>query len=244
MTVPHALEPMSPSSLVIFDCDGVLVDSEPLQIQALLDVAAPLGFSMPLVAAVERFRGAKMADIVAAVEGQMGSAVQPDFVARVRARQAEVFARELRAVDGVREAILAIPLARCVASSGPLEKIRLSLAITGLLDLFGDNLFSAYAIGRWKPDPGLFLHAAARMGVAPADCVVVEDSVLGVQAGVAAGMRVLGYADEARGASLAAAGAEVFVAMRELPDRILGRARRRRLLRRALEWMRRPWSGP
>jgi HAD superfamily hydrolase (TIGR01509 family) len=216
---------MNPSSLVIFDCDGVLVDSEPLQIQALLDVAAPLGFSMPLVAAVERFRGAKMADVVAVVEGQIGTAVPPDFVPRVRARQAEAFARELRAVEGVREAILAIPVARCVASSGPLEKIHLSLTITGLLDLFGDNLFSAYTIGRWKPDPGLFLHAAARMGVAPGDCVVVEDSVLGVQAGVAAGMRVLGYADEGRRASLAAAGAEVFVAMRELPGRIRGPGR-------------------
>jgi len=111
-----------------------------------------------------------------------------------------------------------------VASSGPVEKIRLSLTITGLLDRFGDRIFSSYEIGSWKPEPDLFLHAAKSMGASPGETVVVEDSVLGVRAGVAAGMRVLGFADDARAAVLAGAGAEVFRAMSELPRLILGPA--------------------
>ena len=208
-------------ALVIFDCDGVLVDSEPLQIQALLDVAAKLGFSMPHAAAVERFRGASMAEVVRVVEEQIGRATPAAFVPDVRAHQAVVFGRSLRAIDGVREAIEAIPLPRCVASSGPLDKIRLSLQLTGLHAFFGDHLFSAYDVGSWKPAPGLFLHAAARMGAAPGDCIVIEDSVVGVQAGVAAGMRVLGYAGPDRAGELAAAGAHVFGAMSGLPRLVL-----------------------
>jgi HAD superfamily hydrolase (TIGR01509 family) len=209
------------TSLVIFDCDGVLVDSEALGLRALLDVAAPLGFEMPLETAVDRFRGAKMGDVVNAIEAQIGAATPAGFVADVRAHQADVFARELRAVDGVHDALARLPVPRCVASSGPLEKIRRSLMMTGLLEAFADRIFSAYEIGRWKPEPDLFLHAADRMGAAPSDTVVVEDSVLGVQAGVAAGMRVLGFAAGARAVALAAAGAEVFGAMRDLPALVL-----------------------
>lgn len=213
---------MRPPSLVIFDCDGVLVDSEPLQLRALLDVAATVGFVMSLPTAIDRFRGAKMADVVRTIEEQIGHPTPADFVTTVRARQAEAFARELRAVDGVREALERLPMPCCVASSGPVEKVRLSLTITGLLDRFADHIFSSYQIGSWKPEPGLFLHAAASMGFAPKETVVVEDSILGVRAGVAARMRVLGYADRARAPELAAAGAEVFAAMSDLPGLILG----------------------
>ena len=216
------MTPLNPPSLVIFDCDGVLVDSEPIQLRALLDVAATVGFSMSLPAAIQRFRGAKMADVVRTIEEQIGGPTPADFVATVRARQAEVFARELRPVDGVREAIERLPMPCCVASSGPVEKIRLSLTITGLLDRFGDHIFSSYEIGSWKPEPDLFLHAAASMGFPPEETLVVEDSILGVRAGVAAHMRVLGYADEARAPELAAAGAQVFAAMSALPGLILG----------------------
>jgi HAD superfamily hydrolase (TIGR01509 family) len=209
------------TSLIIFDCDGVLVDSEALQIRALLEVAAPLGFQMPLEDAVERFRGAKMANVVSAIEARIGAATPARFVADVRARQADAFARELRPVDGIHDALARLPVPRCVASSGPLEKIRLSLTITGLLDAFGDRIFSAYEIDSWKPEPDLFLYAAERMGAAPSDTVVVEDSLLGVQAGVAAGMRVFGFAEGARAVALAAAGAEVFGAMRDLPALVL-----------------------
>ncbi len=215
---------MSGSSLVIFDCDGVLVDSEPLQLQALLDVAATVGFVLPLPEAIDRFRGAKMADVVRFIEERIGRPTPADFVSSVRARQAEAFVRELRPVEGVRDAIDRLPVPRCVASSGPVEKIRLSLTITGLLDRFGDRIFSSYEIGSWKPEPDLFLHAAKSMGASPGETVVVEDSVLGVRAGVAAGMRVLGFADDARAAVLAGAGAEVFRAMSELPRLILGPA--------------------
>lgn len=216
---------MSPTapSLVIFDCDGVLVDSEEIQTRLLLELAGELGFSLPTAEALERFRGAKMADVVRLIEEQIGRPTPADFVQTVRQRQAEVFASELRAVDGIHAALARLPLARCVASSGPAEKIHHSLALTGLADSFGDHIFSSYDIGSWKPAPDLFLHAARRMGAAPHECVVVEDSVVGVQAGVAAGMRVLGFAPAgSRGLALVDAGAEVFSDMDRLPALILG----------------------
>ncbi len=213
---------MTPS-LVIFDCDGVLVDSEEIQARIILELAGALGFSLPGSEALERFRGAKMADVVRLIEDQIGRTTPADFVQAVRSRQAEVFASELRSVDGIHAALAGLPVARCVASSGPPEKIRHSLALTGLLESFGDHIFSSYDIGSWKPAPDLFLHAARTMGAAPHGCVVVEDSVVGVQAGVAAGMRVLGFAPAgSRGRALAAAGAEVFADMRRLPVLILG----------------------
>jgi HAD superfamily hydrolase (TIGR01509 family) len=211
-------------SLVIFDCDGVLVDSEETQARVILALAGDLGFSLPSAEALGRFRGAKMADIVRLIEEQIGRPTPADFVPELRRRQAEVFARELRPVDGIHAALAELPMARCVASSGPPEKIRLSLTLTGLLESFGNHIFSSYDIGSWKPAPDLFLHAALRMGAAPHECVVVEDSLVGVQAGVAAGMRVLGFAGVAgsRGRTLAEAGAEVFADMRRLPGLIRG----------------------
>ena len=116
------------------------------------------------------------------------------FRARGAGRHGGFFRRELRAVEGIHAALDAIRLPTCVASSGPPEKIRLSLELTGLLPRFDGRIFSAYEVGSWKPDPGLFLHAAEAMGVPPDECAVVEDSVPGVRAGVAAGMRVFAYA--------------------------------------------------
>jgi HAD superfamily hydrolase (TIGR01509 family) len=215
---------LAPPSLVIFDCDGVLVDSETLQTELLLELAGELGFSLPRTEALDRFRGANLTDVVSLIEAQIGRPTPEDFVPVMRKRQAELFTRELRAVDGIHEALAALPgLPRCVASSGPVAKIRLSLALTGLTDAFGEHIFSGYDIGSWKPAPDLFLHAAARMGASAAGCVVVEDSVIGVQAAVAARMRVLGFAgiEASRGRALAEAGAHVFTDMRALPALVL-----------------------
>lgn len=208
---------MTPLELVIFDCDGVLVDSEGIATRVLLEEAGALGVHLPVPETFELFRGEKMARCVAIIEARLGTSVPPGFVPRVRQRMADAFTTELRAIDGVEDVLATLSVASCVASSGPIEKIRLSLRVTGLLEYFDDHLFSAYEIGSWKPDPGLFLHAARAMGVAPEGCIVVEDSLPGVTAGVAAGMRVLAFAEGALADRLAAEGGEVFGHMRELP---------------------------
>lgn len=210
-------------SLVIFDCDGVLVDSETLGNRVLVDVVAEFGVAMELEEAVAAFRGCKMADCVREIERRLGRSLPETFVPNLRARTADAFRLELRAVPGVAGVLDVLRVPMCVASSGPVEKIRFSLEITGLLPRFEGRLFSSYDVGVWKPDPGLFLHAARAMGVAPCTCAVVEDSVLGVRAGVAAGMRVFGFAPNPRDAhSLREAGAVVFQSMRELQGLLCG----------------------
>ncbi|HXB22688.1 MAG TPA: HAD family hydrolase [Candidatus Solibacter sp.] len=204
--------------LVIFDCDGVLVDSEILGNSVLVQVITELGLEISLEESLTQFRGGKMADVVTEIERRLGRPVPPGFVADFRARSAAAFRRELRAVPDIEDALDQIPVPMCVASSGPPEKIQLTLELTGLLPRFTGRIFSAYEVGIWKPDPGLFLHAASAMGVPPHNCTVVEDSVLGVRAGVAAGMRVLGFAAiEQEVVPLAEAGATPFRSMRDLP---------------------------
>jgi len=202
--------------LVIFDCDGVLVDSEGIATRVLVEEARTLGLDLPIAEGLELFRGEKMARCVATLEGRLGRSVSQGFVLRVRERMSQAFTTELRAVDGVKEVLAGVSVPTCVASSGPLEKIRLSLRLTGLLEYFDGHLFSAYEINSWKPAPDLFLHAARVMGAAPNACIVVEDSLPGVRAGVAAGMRVLAFAEGALADRLAAEGGEVFGAMRQL----------------------------
>lgn len=207
--------------LVIFDCDGVLVDSERLAHQLLIDSVAPLGLHFSMQEAMALFRGRKMSECVDTVESRLGSALPDGFIDEFRLRQAAVFRDALKPVEGIFEALDSIPAPVCVASSGPLEKILLSLTLTGLLHRFEGAIFSAYEVGSWKPDPGLFLHAANAYGISPDHCIVIEDSVPGVIAAVAANMHVLGYAADADAGDLAAAGARVFGSMRELPSLIL-----------------------
>jgi HAD superfamily hydrolase (TIGR01509 family) len=178
---------------VIFDCDGTLVDSETLADEALIECVRPHGLELTVDEVHARFRGRKMADCVAELERQLGGTLPADFVPRFRARCAEVFRGRLQAIDGALMTIQRLHVPYCVASSGPRDKIELSLGITGLLPYFKDRIFSSYEIGSWKPDPGLFLHAAEVMGVAPDRCAVVEDSAPGLQAGVAAGMVVFAF---------------------------------------------------
>ncbi len=185
--------------LVIFDVDGTLVDSEELGTRVLLEMAAELGVRRPLKETNRLFRGWKLDDCVAQIRSWLGKPLPEDFVAQVRLRTAETFRRELKPVPGAPELVRAlheraIPI--CVASSGPREKIELSLSLTGLLPYFEGRIFSGYELQTWKPDPGLFLHAARALGADPSECVVVEDSPVGVQAGLAAGMRVLAFQPE------------------------------------------------
>jgi len=217
----HAMRPRC--SLVIFDCDGVLVDSEPLEGLVMVNALRELGLTLSLDEWMVAYKGWKLADCLAHLGTRLGRPLPGDFAANYRARSAEVFRRELQAMPGVLSALAHIPVPVCVASNGPREKIILNLTITGLLRYFDQRVFSAYEIDSWKPDPGLFLHAATSCGVPPAECVVVEDSETGIRAGIAAGMRVLAYGTLAEGKEFEALGATLFTDMAALPS-LLGHA--------------------
>jgi HAD superfamily hydrolase (TIGR01509 family) len=203
---------------VIFDCDGVLVDSEVISNRVLAEVLTQAGLPTTTEQSVALFKGRAWAQNLAVIEERMGGAAPADLTERYRAaRDAELEAAVVP-VDGIVEALDAIDLPSCVASSGDHAKMRLTLGVTGLYERFAGRIFSAVDIGgKGKPAPDLFLYAAERMGFVPERTAVVEDSVPGVVAGVAAGMTVLAYATNGEAPALAEAGGHVFTDMRELP---------------------------
>jgi HAD superfamily hydrolase (TIGR01509 family) len=204
--------------LIIFDCDGVLVDSERLSIRVDAIFLERLGWPMSSDEIVERWVGRSDADMRAEIEEHIGGPIPVEIDDEFSRVYRETLDRELVAVDGVREALDVITTPRCVASSGEHEKIRRSLALTGLTDYFGDRIFSATDVAHGKPAPDLFLLAAGTLGAEPARCAVVEDSVHGVAAALAAGMQAFAYAGGVTPAErLARPGAVVFADMRELP---------------------------
>ncbi|MCX7250250.1 MAG: HAD-IA family hydrolase [Burkholderiales bacterium] len=178
---------------VIFDADGTLVDSETPGLDVLHEQALALGLSWEREALHERFRGVRMAECAASLAAEAGRH-EPEFaeafMRQVRAAMAERFRRGLSPMAGAEALLRRLTLPFCIATNGPREKVELTLGLTGLLPLVQHRLYSAYEVGSFKPEPGLFLHAAAGMGVAPARCAVVEDSLPGVEAGLAAGMQV------------------------------------------------------
>lgn len=206
--------------LVIFDCDGVLVDSERLSIRLDAEFLSSLGWELSDDEIVERWVGRTEAVMKAEIESQLGREIGAEWDA-FAVRYVEAFADELEPVDGVEAAVTAIQAAgyaTCVASSGGIDKIRRNLAKTGLLSRFDGRLFSADDVEHGKPEPDLFLHAAQVMGAEPARTAVVEDSAHGVAAGVAAKMAVFAYAGGVTPADrLAGMGVEVFDDMRDLP---------------------------
>jgi HAD superfamily hydrolase (TIGR01509 family) len=211
------------ATLVIFDCDGVLIDSEVVAARVLARELTAVGFPLTADDCLARYTGMSMGSVLSRVEEEWGRAPPADFMERVRAADAEAFRAELRPVAGARKVVRELARPKCVASSGRLAKMRLTLSLTGLLPFLEPHLFSAEMVARGKPAPDLFLYAADRMNFAPARCVVVEDSREGVRAAVAAGMRVLGFAGGSHctpghDALLRAAGASfVFTRMAELP---------------------------
>ncbi len=202
---------------VIFDCDGVLVDSEPAANAVLAGVITDLGLPTTPEQARADYMGRSWASCMAILAGKLGHAPPDDLRDRYRVGVEEAWRRDLRPVPGIVAALDAIELPNCVASSGEHERMRLTLGLTGLLPRFEGRIFSATEVENGKPAPDLFLHAATRMGFDPAATVVVEDTVPGVQAGRAAGMRVLAFARLVSADDLAAAGGEVFDDMRALP---------------------------
>lgn len=205
--------------LVIFDCDGVLVDSERLAISIDVRVLAQLGWEVSEAEVIERFVGASDLHVRQAIEVQLGRGLPDDWFAEFEPLYREAFAAELRPVEGIVEALDRIAIATCVASNGTHDKMRHTLGVTGLYDRFRGRIFSATEVPRGKPEPDLFLYAAQRMGVRPAECVVVEDSAAGVAAARAAGMRTLAYAGGVTAAAkLAGPHTTIFDHMRQLPD--------------------------
>jgi HAD superfamily hydrolase (TIGR01509 family) len=216
-----------PFDLVIFDCDGVLVDSEALSNQAVAGVLARHGIPMTPQEAARRFTGLSNDAIRALLEREHAITLPGGFVDEiVEAEHHAMSTGDLHPIPGAPEvvrAVMAAGLAACVASNGEVEKMRASLGRTGLLPLFGDErLFSREHVVNGKPAPDVYLHAARRMGVQPERCAVVEDSPTGVRSGVSAGMRVFGYAPGGDPHGLGALGARPFERMGELPLLLLG----------------------
>jgi HAD superfamily hydrolase (TIGR01509 family) len=207
---------------VIFDCDGVLVDSEPVGNAVLAELITELGIPTTPQQSIEKYMGRSMASCLAMLEQQLGHPPPADFPERYRVGVEAAWRRDLQPVRGIVEALDEIDLPKCVASSGEHERMQLTLGLTGLLPRFDGHLFSATEVEHGKPAPDLFLHAAAEMGFDPAATAVVEDTVPGVQAGRAAGMRVLAFARLVAADDLAAAGGEVFDDMRALPALLAG----------------------
>lgn len=203
--------------LVIFDCDGVLVDSEEISNRVLVEELQGAGFPVTLEEALDAFVGLRLKTCCELLAARYGRPVPEECLARYRARVEAEFRAKLKPVDGVIEALDAIRLPTCVASSGAPEKMRLTLGLCGLWERFEGRIFSAREVARGKPYPDLFLHAAARMGVDPTACAVVEDSPPGVKAGLAAGMTVFGYVGGFNARPLHELGAVPFRHMRELP---------------------------
>jgi len=206
--------------LVIFDCDGVLVDSERLSIRLDAELLAQLGWPLDEQEIVDRWVGRTEAAMRAEIEEHLGRDVGPEWDVFAE-RYVRAFAEELEPVDGVAAAVDAIQatgVATCVASSGGIDKIRRNLGKTGLLDRFDVRLFSGDDVEHGKPAPDLFLHAAAVMGAPPTRTAVIEDSVHGVAAGLAAGMAVFAYTSGVtRAERLARQGVTLFDDMRDLP---------------------------
>ncbi|WP_288426393.1 HAD family hydrolase [uncultured Agrobacterium sp.] len=185
--------PSETGPLLIFDCDGVLVDSEPVSVAVLIDMLAHQGVEMTEEEAYQRFLGRSIASMTATLWEEYGIETDIDFLDHMRSALFERFRLELKAIEGMAETLDRLAMPRCVASSSQPERIRYSLGLTGLLEKFEPHIFSATMVKNGKPAPDLFLHAANRMGVEPANCIVIEDSPAGILAAKAAGMCVFAF---------------------------------------------------
>ena len=212
-------------SLVIFDCDGVLVDSEAISNRVLAEEITMAGLPVTCQEATAAFSGHRIVDTMAVIETRLGRTLPAHWLERFEERRADAFGREFKEIAGARSAVQTIIRAGfsiCLASQARIEKSLMTLKLVGLSEEFQGKIFSASMVDRGKPYPDLFLYAAEKMGHNPECCAVVEDTALGIEAAKAAGMRPFGYAAGHEAAdSLRLAGAEVFGEMRRLPGLLL-----------------------
>lgn len=201
---------------ILFDCDGVLVDSETIASEVLLEMSRPYGLTIDLTETKRLFHGRQLKACFALIEERTGKPFPPEFEKEYRRVSFQRFNTELQPVEGVKDFLSQLTIPFAVASSGPVEKIRLNLTVTGLIHFFENKIFSSYQINSWKPEPGIFLHAVHELGYAVRDCIVVEDSVAGVRAGLSGGFNVFALATETNATELRNEGATVFFNYNEL----------------------------
>ena len=178
---------------IIFDCDGTLVDSEYLFNRALSIKFEERGVRLTANQLVARFRGVKFADVIATIEQEYSVNLDENFIEQYRTLVSTFFKQDLQACEGVAETLAKIDLPMSVATNGPLAKMKIAMDVTELSGFFNDRLFSAYEVDCWKPDPGLFLHVASIMNLTAQECLVVEDSVVGIEGAIAANMKAVLY---------------------------------------------------
>lgn len=206
--------------LLIFDCDGTLVDSEMLCNSAMETCLERVGIAESASSLLARYRGANLSGILADIGDRHARVLPAGFVEHYRDEVSRVFARHLKPTDGVAEALVRLSNPRCVASSGPVAKICQALEVTGLARHFGEHIYSSYKVKSWKPDPGLFLEAARAENFRFSECIVVEDSLLGIEAARRAGMAFLLYDPDGRYEAASLTGGMRFSRMSSLPTMI------------------------
>lgn len=181
------------NDLLIFDCDGVLIDSEPISVAVIVDVLGGEGLPVDEDLVYQRFLGRSMSAMREVLRSDFDYVLDDALMATIREQMRGRFRAELKPVPGIAEALTRLPGRHCVASSSSPERLNLTLGLTGLLQYFQPHVFSATMVKNGKPAPDLFLYAAGQMGFAPRDCIVVEDSPAGVEAAKRAGMRVFAF---------------------------------------------------
>jgi len=201
---------------IIFDCDGVLVDSEAISNKVIVELANTHGANIDIEYALKNYAGTSLKFVTNDIESIIGKKLPNNFNAEYRRISFIRFQQEIQPVKGVVELIQSLEVPFCVASNGPLNKMDLNLKLTGLSQYFQGNMFSAYELNSWKPDPTLFLHAAKTMGFEPKDCAVVEDSLSGIKAAVTGGFDVYALTHAHKTDAFIEHGATVFSAMNEL----------------------------
>ena len=209
---------MSKYKCIIFDCDGVLIDSESIAIGVLVDMANHLGANMDFKESMIDLKGKSLNSCMALISKRIGNSLPINFESDYRINTFETFRKKIQPIKGIKDVVENLNLPFCVASSGPENKIRLNLEITGLLPFFEGNIFSCYAIQKWKPEPDIFLWAAETMGFKPEECLVVEDSISGVRAAKSGGFDVFGYIEHDYNNELAGEANKTFDRM----DKLIG----------------------
>ena len=206
-----------PIDLIIFDCDGVLVDSEDLANAITAKMLATYGHNITSEELIRRFKGMKLKTYFDILKNETGIELPESFETDLRNRMAEVFKTQVQPVEGALSLIKSLRVPFCVASNGPLNKIKENMKNINFYEYFKGNMFSAYEVKSWKPDPGLFLAAANHFGVKPQDCIVIEDSLSGVKAAITAGMTVYALNEHEDDKSLAIAN-RVFGSLEEIRE--------------------------
>lgn len=207
---------MSKYKCIIFDCDGVLIDSEAIAIGVLVDMANDLGAVMNKHESLIDLKGKAFNLCMQFITDRIKKPLPDAFESDYRTKTFNAFKKQIKPIDGIKEVLESLKQPFCVASSGPINKIRLNLEVTGLLPFFEGHIFSCYTIQKWKPEPDIYLWAAKTMGFKPSECLVIEDSLSGVKGAKIGGFDVFGYTEHDYKSELESQATGVFNDMKEL----------------------------